>query len=130
MWSDGQPLNADDVVFTIEMLQGHAPDLWHSAELNEWVKDVKKVDDLTVQFDLSKPNPRFQLDYFSVRIWGGVSVLPKHIWEGQDPSTFTNADLLICDGESTPQGIAGIMGGAAAEVSAATRMVIKRFTQP
>src|SRR5689334_4294467 len=63
-WSDGQPFNADDVVFTIGMLQAH-PELWHSGDMKEWVKSVSKVDDLTVQFNLNKPDPRFQLDYFS-----------------------------------------------------------------
>ena len=91
-WSDGEPYTADDVVFTIEMLLSHAPDLSDSAALQEWIKSVKKVDDLTVDFDLNKPNPRFQLDYFSVRIWGGVNIVPKHIWEGQDPLTFKNYD--------------------------------------
>jgi peptide/nickel transport system substrate-binding protein len=91
-WSDGPPFNADDVVFTIQMLLDHAADLPDGAGLQQWVKSVKKVDDLTVQFDLSKPNPRFQLDYFSVRIWGGVNIMPKHIWEGQDPLTFKNYD--------------------------------------
>ncbi len=91
-WSDGEPLNADDAVFTIQMLLDHSPDLWNSAALKEWVTSVKKVDNLTVELDLNKPNPRFQLDYFSVRIWGGVSVMPKHIWEGQDPLTFKNYD--------------------------------------
>ena len=46
---------------------------------------VSKVDDLTVEFQLTRPNPRFQLDYFSVRIWGGVNIVPEHIWNGQDP---------------------------------------------
>jgi peptide/nickel transport system substrate-binding protein len=91
-WSDGQPYTADDVVFTIQMLLDHAPDLSDSAALQEWVKSVNKVDDLTVEFQLNKPNPRFQLDYFSVRIWGGVNIVPKHIWEGQDPLTFKNYD--------------------------------------
>jgi len=91
-WSDGQPYTADDVVFTIDMLLSHAPDLSDSAALQEWIKTVEKVDDLTVQFNLNKPNPRFQLDYFSVRIWGGVNIVPKHIWEGQDPLTFKNYD--------------------------------------
>jgi peptide/nickel transport system substrate-binding protein len=90
-WSDGQPFNADDVVFTIGMLQAH-PELWHSGDMKEWVKSVSKVDDLTVQFNLNKPDPRFQLDYFSVRIWGDVSIMPKHIWDGQDPLTFKNYD--------------------------------------
>jgi peptide/nickel transport system substrate-binding protein len=91
-WSDGQPFSADDVVFTLQMLMSHSPDLSDSASLVEWIKEVKKVDDLTVEFTLNKPNPRFQLDFFSVRIWGSVNIVPKHIWEGQDPLTFTNYD--------------------------------------
>lgn len=91
-WSDGVPFNADDVVFTLQMLLDNAPSLNWSAGLKEWIKAVKKVDNLTVEITLNKPNPRFQLDNFSVRIWGGPSIVPKHIWEGQDPLTFKNYD--------------------------------------
>jgi peptide/nickel transport system substrate-binding protein len=91
-WSDGQPFNADDIVFTINMLIQNAPQLNNSAAMKEWVKSVKKIDDTTVEFDLNKPNPRFQLDYFSVKIWGGVNFVPKHIWDGQDPLKFKNYD--------------------------------------
>jgi peptide/nickel transport system substrate-binding protein len=45
-----------------------------------------------VEFTLKNPNPRFQLDYFSVRIWGGVNIVPEHIWADQDPLTFKNYD--------------------------------------
>jgi phenylalanyl-tRNA synthetase beta chain len=38
--------------------------------------------------------------------------------------TFTTDDLLICDGEDTPVGIAGIMGGADTEIDAATTEVL------
>src|SRR5262245_39033382 len=38
--------------------------------------------------------------------------------------TFTVDDLLICDGEDTPIGIAGIMGGADTEIDAATTEVL------
>ncbi len=38
--------------------------------------------------------------------------------------TLTAGDLLICDAERTPQAIAGIMGGAAAEVSASTTEIL------
>lgn len=89
-WSDGQPLTADDVTFTYDNIVMQNKDLGDSSWMNEWVKSVSKVDDLTVVFALNKPNPRFQLDYFSVKIWGGVSIMPKHIWEGQDPLTFKN----------------------------------------
>ncbi len=91
-WSDGEAFNADDVVFTIQTLIDHAPDLNDSAAMKQWVSSVAKKDDLTVEFKLTNPNPRFQLDYFSVRIWGGVNILPEHIWKGQDPLTFKNYD--------------------------------------
>ena len=91
-WSDGVPYTADDVVFSIQMLINNAPNLNDSANMKEWVANVNKVDAQTVVFNLNKPNPRFQLDYFSVRIWGSVPIVPKHIWEGQDPLTFKNYD--------------------------------------
>ncbi len=91
-WSDGVPYTADDVVFSIQLLINNAPNLNDSANMKEWVANVNKVDAQTVVFNLNKPNPRFQLDYFSVRIWGSVPIVPKHIWEGQDPLTFKNYD--------------------------------------
>lgn len=92
-WSDGTPLTAADVTFTYsDLLLGPTGAELGGAWTQEWVASVEAVDDLTVTFTLTKPNPRFQLDYFSVKIWGGVSVMPKHIWEGQDPLTFKNYD--------------------------------------
>jgi peptide/nickel transport system substrate-binding protein len=92
-WSDGEDFNADDVVFTINMLLDPANSTLNDAgSMQNWVESVEKIDDLTVQFNLKNVNPRFQLDYFSVRIWGGVNIAPEHIWNGQDPSTFTNYD--------------------------------------
>jgi peptide/nickel transport system substrate-binding protein len=95
-WSDGVPFTADDVVFTINLLLNNAPTLnggaTSSAALKDWIANVQKVDDQTVIFNLNRPNPRFQLDYFSVRIWGSVTIVPKHIWEGQDPLTFKYYD--------------------------------------
>jgi peptide/nickel transport system substrate-binding protein len=91
-WQDGEAFNADDVVFTIQMLIDNAPELGDSAAMQDWVASVEKVDDLTVVFNLTRPNPRFQLDYFSVRIWGGPNIMPEHIWSQQDPLTFKNYD--------------------------------------
>jgi peptide/nickel transport system substrate-binding protein len=90
-WSDGEAFNADDVVFTIQLLlDDETRTLAEAANMQQWVESVEKIDDLNVQFNLLNPNPRFQLDYFSVRIWGSVVILPEHIWAGQDPFTFTN----------------------------------------
>ncbi len=92
-WSDGVAYSADDVVFTIQMLLDDTTStLGGAAEMQQWVTSVAKVDDLTITFNLKAPNPRFQLDYFSVRIWGGIVILPKHVWDGQDPFTFTFYD--------------------------------------
>lgn len=92
-WSDGEAFNADDVVFTIEMrLDPDNAGLADAASMQTWVESVEKIDDLTVQFNLKNPNPRFQLDYFSVRIWGSLNIVPEHIWAGQDPLTFKNYD--------------------------------------
>jgi len=92
-WSDGVAFSADDVVFTVQMLlDDKTQTLGNAANMQNWIKALKKVDDKTVEFDLKAPNPRFQLDYFSVRIWGDFNIMPKHIWEGQDPFKFTFYD--------------------------------------
>src|SRR5258707_13214416 len=68
MWSDGVAFSADDVVFTIQtLLDDKTASLNYAADMQHWVKAVKKIDAKTVEFDLNIPDPRFQLDYFSVR---------------------------------------------------------------
>ena len=57
-WNDGEAFNADDVVFTINTLKAH-PILSYGGDMNTWVASVEKVDDLTVQFTLTAPYPRF-----------------------------------------------------------------------
>lgn len=91
-WSDGEAFNADDVVFTVEMLLANAPSLMFSAALQQWVRKIEKVDDLTVRFTLNNPNPRFQLDYWAVKIYNSIYIVPEHIWRGQDVLTFKNYD--------------------------------------
>ncbi len=90
-WSDGEPMDADDVIFTINLLKD-TPEMVNAAEISFWVDSVEKVDDLTVQFNLTKSNPRFILDHFAVKIWGRHNILPEHIWQDQDPLTFKNYD--------------------------------------
>lgn len=94
-WSDGEAFNADDVVFTVTMLLDHAPELLYSAALKTWIDTVEKVDDLTVRFNLKDPNPRFQLDYWSVKTWGGPNIVPEHVWKDKDPLTFKNYDPAL-----------------------------------
>ncbi|MEZ4617963.1 MAG: ABC transporter substrate-binding protein [Caldilineaceae bacterium] len=90
-WSDGEPFTADDIVFTINMLKENTTLSYASTVVD--VENAEAVDELTVQITLAKPDPRFIVNAFGVRIWGAVRIVPKHIWEGQDPNTFNNFDL-------------------------------------
>ena len=92
-WSDGEAMDAEDVAFTFNML-GNADNsgLWRAGKVQTWVESVEIIDPQTVQFNLNAPNPRFQLDFFSVRIWGGINMLPEHVWADKDPYTFNNFD--------------------------------------
>jgi peptide/nickel transport system substrate-binding protein len=90
-WSDGEPFTAEDVVFTIDMLKANQTLSYANTVVD--VTEAVAVDDLTVQITLANPDPRFVVNAFGVRIWGAVKIVPKHIWEGQDPNTFTNFDL-------------------------------------
>jgi len=90
-WSDGQPLTADDVVFTIQMLQKNAPNLNWSGAVAQWVKSVEAVDQQTIKFTLTGPNPRFVMENLAGTTSQAIVPLPKHVWDGQDPVTFRNS---------------------------------------
>ncbi|MEZ4733617.1 MAG: ABC transporter substrate-binding protein [Caldilineaceae bacterium] len=90
-WSDGEAFTAEDIVFTINMLKEN-PTLSYASTMVD-VASAEAVDDVTVKITLAKPDPRFVVNAFGVRIWGAVRIVPKHIWEGQDPNTFNNFDL-------------------------------------
>ncbi len=89
-WSDGQVFDADDVIFTIDMLMNN-PDLDIRQDFSG-VDNIEKVDDLTVQFNLTESDRRFQQRNFVARQGAGITILPEHIWTDQDPLTFTFYD--------------------------------------
>ena len=91
MWSDGQPVTAADVVFTVEMVQS-VPELTSGFKFTDVT--VTSVDDLTVQFDLPEPDPRFALTAFGSALPSqALYVVPSHIWsQVDDPATFTFYD--------------------------------------
>ncbi|MGH2561810.1 MAG: ABC transporter substrate-binding protein [Thermomicrobiales bacterium] len=91
MWSDGAPFTADDVAFTLDTLRTQ-PSLTYGPEMEQWVESVQVVDPQTVRVTLTGAYPRFIYNNFTGHLVNAVSILPKHIWEGQDPTTFTNFD--------------------------------------
>ena len=89
-WSDGMPWTAHDLVFTINMLKAHAPELLFSTDMQTWVAEAVALDSLTARISLTAPNPRFIFTYFCHNFDNGVVIVPRHVWEGQDARTFAN----------------------------------------
>lgn len=89
-WSDGRPLTSEDVVFTINLLKQYAPQLNWSGAVKQWVSSVQAVDDRTIKFTLTGPNPRFVMENLAGTTSQAIVPLPKHVWDGQDPVTFRN----------------------------------------
>jgi peptide/nickel transport system substrate-binding protein len=92
-WSDGRPFTADDVVFTFDMLKAAAPDLVLSSAIKEWVATATATNPTTVRIKLTKPGPRWPQDFLATGQASRFVVVPKHVWEGQDPKTFGFFDL-------------------------------------
>ena len=87
-WSDGQPYTADDIAFSQNLLLKNAA-LNGATDVQRDIKAVTAVDPQTVLFRLTKTSPRFHYRFIAGIIEDGVRVVPKHIWEKQDPGTFT-----------------------------------------
>ena len=102
---------------------------WLAARLTlAGMRPINNVVDASnyVMLELGIPNHAYDLDRLPGR---GLRV--RRAGDGETLVTlddverrFTTDDLLICDGEDTPVGIAGVMGGASSEISADTTEVL------
>ena len=78
-WSDGEDLNADDVVFTLNMILSNA-NIGCSAAFNTVFAGVEKINDYTVKFITKESFPRLSLR-FGVTIWGNdFRIVPEHVY--------------------------------------------------
>jgi ABC-type dipeptide transport system, periplasmic component len=75
-WSDGEAYTADDVVYSFDLVKAN-PELDQSG-INQWIDDVKKVDDYTIRFELTEANSN--VPYEIVK----VPVVPEHVWKNID----------------------------------------------
>jgi len=79
-WHDGQPLTADDVVFTFQSIKD--PDFKSPLLISFRGVEIEKVDDRTIKFILPEPYPAF-LEVLT------AGILPEHIW-GEIPPINAN----------------------------------------
>lgn len=91
-WSDGEDINADDVVFTMNMIKEN-PGIGCSAYTNSVLESVEKIDDYTVKFHMVDSFPRLALK-FGVTIWGcDYYIVPEHIYKDvEDVTQFKDSN--------------------------------------
>jgi peptide/nickel transport system substrate-binding protein len=82
-WTDGKPILADDIVFTINLIQNTD---FESPLRTNWSRvKVEKVDDLTVKITLREVSASFITNFT-------LAILPKHVWENATPDSFRLSD--------------------------------------
>lgn len=85
-WSDGKPITADDVVFTVQILQDPS---FKSPEIANWIGvEVEKMTERKVAFKLDQP-------YFP--FWERLTLkpIPKHVFKDISPENFSLTDYNL-----------------------------------
>jgi microcin C transport system substrate-binding protein len=77
-WSDGKPITADDVIFTLAILREKGLPFFRSYYGN--VDKVEKLSQHEVKFVFKTGETNLELPL----ILGQMTVLPKHYWEGKE----------------------------------------------
>ncbi len=91
-WSDGEPFSAEDVAFTFTSLKDLGSKVRWGVDVQNFVESAEAVDEATVLIKFRVPAPRF-FNLVSYKFDIGVYIVPKHIFEGQDWTTFTAFDV-------------------------------------
>jgi len=81
-WSDGVAVTSKDVVFTFEG-QMKNDKLGYHAQFDQYVKEVKAVDDLTVVVTFKSPAPRFAFEVLMTKFDTGIDIVPAHVLSAQ-----------------------------------------------
>lgn len=90
-FSDGHPVTADDVLFTFDWIRNPAVNAARTRSYLTKLKDVKKVDDYTVEFTFSE----FYYQNFDYAAGVSVPILPKHFYSKYTPDQYNEATGLL-----------------------------------
>jgi peptide/nickel transport system substrate-binding protein len=105
-WTDGKPVTADDVMFSLEMithpeyssllasqmvpLEGLDPGGKRTMDMADF-PGARKVDEHTIEFKTKNP---LALDVFHEKIAGNLKALPKHVLKDADPSKLNQHPFM------------------------------------
>ncbi len=124
-WSDGEPFNADDVIFSYDLIKDPRVDTSLRDAFNEGkdasgkdiFPDLQKLDDYTVRFDLHQPNGAF-LDAVI-----NLFPVPKHKWEQSWRDGKFNEVMKVSD---DPKDVVGLGPFRIKEFTSGQRVVLER----
>ena len=89
-WSDGEPVTADDVVWTYEAVMNNKPLQVANGESVGNIEQVVAKDDKTVEIITKDPTPLHP---------GILPIVPKHVWEKIDkPDEYANTEDVVGSG--------------------------------
>lgn len=89
-WSDGEPVTADDVVWTYEAVMNNKALQVANGESVGNIEKVVATDDKTVEIITADPTPLHP---------GILPIVPKHIWEKIDnPDEYANTEDVVGSG--------------------------------
>ncbi|WGS64809.1 ABC transporter substrate-binding protein [Marinitoga aeolica] len=89
-WTDGEVLNADDVIYTFEIAKMNTGITYSS--IWNWMTNIKKLSDTELVFEFS--DPRYH--EWNYQLYQ-ISIIPKHIWENypiDDVVTLANENPI------------------------------------
>lgn len=91
-WSDGTPFSAEDVAYTFNTLRDLGPKVKWGVDVHQALDNAAATDPNTVVLKFKIPSPRFFF-FATYKYDIGVYMVPKHIFEGQDWTSFRAYDL-------------------------------------
>ena len=93
-WSDGETLDANDVVFTFNMIMTE-PSITDSSYYNTIFVGAELIDDYTLKVTCKESYPRL-MTRLGVSSWGcGFRVVPEHVYSQVDVATFTDSEPVV-----------------------------------
>jgi peptide/nickel transport system substrate-binding protein len=89
-WHDGEPMTADDVVFSVEFYRANM-----EGDSAIDVRSIEKVsaDGSTVTMTLTAPDPEFPR-----RILSDMAILPEHLWKSVEKVSEAGEELAVGTG--------------------------------
>src|SRR4030095_9908879 len=91
-WSDGVPFSAEDVAYTLSKLRDLGRKVRWGVDVQQFMQEARATDPNTVIITFKMPAPRF-FYFMTYKYDIGVYIVPKHIFQDQDWTTFKHFDV-------------------------------------